>query len=1052
MITIDGVEYTEDCFEPTGTSAKTRSHIKKTLRDRLKDTYGSTKYKEFLKIQGFDDARFDYVGSVMNMMYADLTTDGIDNNANKDSKSVSRVEAEVDNANHKIAGHDALYRMMKKLYGKDEAVRLSSEMYDYTLGLNDATKILRVYCWALSGIPLVLEGRKGNPVCAPAKHLHSYVSMLAGTIHELSNSHLAGACLHASQNLILNDNGVNKSIKIKDFVERYSLDKTFTDGSDTWEFCDISNDNVYIIEDGKYVKVNKVMRRPYKDLIYTITTHTGKKVKCSKDHKFKTYVDTYEAITKASSLEVFDTVFNTNVNTPISIDKNSYDYKRGQVIGILCGDGNITRENIVRISVNGEQDYIYDAFNSFVLEHYGKGLSHEPDGRSDIYDCRVMCKEMYQDLTKDIIGLYAKDKHIDIKDKSLDYLAGFLDGVYVTDGCFNHSCAFGSISEHLVKNVSDIASLLLMKVSDVRITIDELGIRNDFYNITVTSKLLKYLDLFVKKANQSKYFNSYCIHETADICYFGKKAIKCNRKESVGGFPFYTYERYNKKYKRNTDVIVSIETEQNDEDYVYEIETESHWYSVGGILTHNCAVGSFFFDVARVMIMDGYSLEDIKDGAGRKYMTQMFQQFVFDVNDKTRIGSESPFTNISFFDRPKMRAMIEDLEWYFEPTGKDLDYIQEYVMECQRIMMDFMDIGDPITKLPFTFPVQTSCIAKDKDGNILDMEFVSDLVKRPVHHYNILVSEGTKIASCCRLLSDGDMMNNAGSVNSFGGGGSISMGSHRVVCINLNRCAIMSESEEDFTKRLDTLVFDCAKILKAHKELLYKLTEVGLQPKIADGTIDLSRCFSTVGTLGLWEMLQTLEKKFGVDEDRDVRVMKHFNDTCLKAGKQYGLNVNIEAIPGEAMAERFCKSDKLLFGDKIVPYEIYSNQTVPLTEKVDVYDRMDKDGRINLLLTGGGIVHLTIGERITPEQALNLIKYAVKSCCEHFALNLVHSMCEDGHVSEGKYTTCPVCGKPVVDYALRIVGFLRPVSSWSKARKNEFYERYIIQNNTIKAE
>ena len=53
--------------------------------------------------------------------------------------------------------------------------------------------------------------------------------------------------------------------------------------------------------------------------------------------------------------------------------------------------------------------------------------------------------------------------------------------------------------------------------------------------------------------------------------------------------------------------------------------------------------------------------------------------------------------------------------------------------------------------------------------------------------------------------------------------------------------------------------------------------------------------------------------------------------------------------------------------------------------------------------------------------------------------------------SEGKYTTCPICGKPVVDYALRIVGFLRPVSSWSKARKNEFYERYIIQNNTIKS-
>ena len=1005
MISVDNTEYFEDCFEPTGNTARTRSHIKKAIRDRLKKEYNSTKSKEFLKLQGFDDARFDYIGSVNNLMYADLTTDGIDNNANKEAKSVSRVEAECDNANHKISGHDFLYRMMKQLYGKEEATRLSAEMYDYTLGLNDATKILRPYCWALSGMPLVLEGRKGSPVCAPAKHLHSYVSMLAGTIHELSNSYVAGAV----------------------------------------------------------------------------------------------------------------------------------------------------------------------------------------------------------------------------------------------------------------------------------------------------------------------------------------------------------------------------------------------------------AVGSFFFDVARVLIMDGYTLEDIKDGSGRKYVTQMFQQFVFDVNDKTRIGSETPFTNLSFFDRPKMRAMLEDLEWYFDPTGKDLDYVQEYVMECQKIMMDFMDIGDPITGLPFTFPVQTVCIAKDDDGNILDMDFVNDFVYRPVHHYNILVSKGTKVASCCfdgnqkvvvkfnnsnivfdtfenvftkysfnatsprilhngrwkafnkvqvpyskeyykittmnnkeivvtedhlnptlrgdvvssnlttddyllfntiplataketdhnytyedgyaiglflgdgsyikyntddnvvytgvnyslnsdcfdeckdkidsflkkydcvsklstiqnnvyplifrnaeatafikrfvegesaltkelkasvlyesiefrkgildgwyasdggnsnrvysiskklidsmellctslgfvtiinvtdrtdepviirgksynknyplwclrwydtqlrssytdlykklnnsiyfkiksiekcegtgtayciqvkdgdyepyftlpngiithncRLINDGDMMNSAGSVNSFGGGGSISMGSHRVVCINLNRCALMSDSEDSFIERLDSLVFDCIKILKAHKELLYKLTEIGQQPKISDGTIDLSRCFSTVGILGLWEMFQTLESKFGADADRDVRIMKHFNETCLDLGKTYGLMVNIESIPGEAMAVRFCTADKLLFGNKAVPYSIYSNQTVPLTEKVDVYDRMDKDGRINLLLTGGGIVHLTIGERVSPKQALHLIEYAVKSGCEHFALNLIHSVCEEGHVSEGKHSTCKICGKPIVDYSLRIVGFLRPVSTWSKERKKEFYERYVIPTCSIK--
>lgn len=646
------------CFAADGTTAKTRAHIKKALRDRLKSEYNCTRYKDFLRIQGFDDARFDYVGSVNNMMYADLTTDGIDNNANKSNRTVSRVQAECDNAMHKIAGHDFLYRQLKHNVGKEEAERLCAELYDYTLGINDSTSLLKIYCYCISGTGLVLEGRDGQPKCAPPKHLHSYVSMLAGTIHEMSNNALCGAI----------------------------------------------------------------------------------------------------------------------------------------------------------------------------------------------------------------------------------------------------------------------------------------------------------------------------------------------------------------------------------------------------------AVGTFFFDCARVLLMDGYDLDDIRnDKNKRAYIKNMFQQFVYDLSDKTRVACESPFTNVSVFGKYKMMALLEDMDWYFEDTGRSLEYVSDVVMELQELFLDLMDAGDPLSNgLPFTFPVVTICMTKDDNGELKDKDFIKRLCKRPVHRYNLFVSKGTKAASCCRLLSDTEMLDVASSSNSFGGGNALNVGSHRVVCINMPRVALRAASMDDFMKSLERLVKDSVTILRAHKDLIISLEKIGLQPYVTNGYIKMERLFSTVGILGIWEMFKTLEEKFGKDENRDITVMKAFNEMCLRYGKESKLNVNIEAIPGESMAVRFAKADRLIFGYKVVPYKLYSNQTVPLTEHVDVYERMDRDGRINLLLTGGGIVHLTTGEKVTPEQAENLIKYAVKSNCEHFALNLVHSKCEDGHISEGKFDKCPTCGKPIVDYAMRIVGFLRFMSDWSKERVEEGNARYLVDISKIK--
>ena len=144
------------------------------------------------------------------------------------------------------------------------------------------------------------------------------------------------------------------------------------------------------------------------------------------------------------------------------------------------------------------------------------------------------------------------------------------------------------------------------------------------------------------------------------------------------------------------------------------------------------------------------------------------------------------------------------------------------------------------------------------------------------------------------------------------------------------------------------------------------------------------------------------------------------------------------------MAVRLCNSDKLIFGENKVPFTMYSNQFVPLWENESIWNRMTMDGKYNKLITGGGIVHVTLGEKVTSKQAKSIIKFAVESGCVHFALNGVYSECKDEHVSLGKYKVCPKCEKEIIEYYTRVVGFFVPVSSMNKTRREwEFDRRYI---------
>lgn len=306
----------------------------------------------------------------------------------------------------------------------------------------------------------------------------------------------------------------------------------------------------------------------------------------------------------------------------------------------------------------------------------------------------------------------------------------------------------------------------------------------------------------------------------------------------------------------------------------------------------------------------------------------------------------------------------------------------------------------------------------------------------------------------CRLINDIEMLDFASQSNSLGGGGSISLGSHRVITINFQRIALECQSFEDYLNILSFRVEEAAKILKAHKLMLLKFTKEGYEPFIANGFINPKRLFSTFGLLGIYEANKTLRQKFDIPEDRDItgEILDYFNTKVNDVSKKYGIIGNIEQIPGESFAVRLAEADKAIYGFGDDYYKLYANQFCPLYEDFTLAEKIKTDGKYNALLTGGGIVHIQIATQTTPQQNEQLIKFACAEGCEHFALNRVYSRCKKcGKVYNTKVDKCD-CGAEGEDLErlTRVIGFFTPVSSWGKVRREwEFPRRFFTDVSKI---
>lgn len=422
----------------------------------------------------------------------------------------------------------------------------------------------------------------------------------------------------------------------------------------------------------------------------------------------------------------------------------------------------------------------------------------------------------------------------------------------------------------------------------------------------------------------------------------------------------------------------------------------------------------------------------------RKKITNELQRFVHTVNNKFRVGGDSPFTNVSVFDRPTLSRIFNN---YYFPDGTSVSDILEEIIEVQYLFMKFMADKDPLTGTPYRFPITTCNIFTN--GPEMDQDFINMVSETNTEGpFNIFItSDNAKIASCCRLINNvSDLMKYKG-IDSFGNGG-LNIGSHRVCTVNLVRVAKESKDLEDFKLKLSDVIHGAVQILVSHRNALKKKIEAGfLQFFNPLNWFNLDQMFySTVGLSGFYEALLSLGYNLLEVQDEPIDVLKHINNLIYEFADKYSIPINVEQTPAEGAAVNLAKKDAIYFGEN--EYQIYANQFIPLWVDVDLWTRGKVDGMFSNYFPGGMMTHLNIGCEATKEQMEQLLSFAIKCGLEHFALNPVYSICSKSHSSFGKSSKCPECGEHIIDHVTRVVGYFTPVSGWAKVRREyEFPKR-----------
>jgi ribonucleoside-triphosphate reductase len=446
---------------------------------------------------------------------------------------------------------------------------------------------------------------------------------------------------------------------------------------------------------------------------------------------------------------------------------------------------------------------------------------------------------------------------------------------------------------------------------------------------------------------------------------------------------------------------------------------------------------------------------------------QEIQSYVFNMNVSTRVGFQTPFSNITMDITCPKNLKSEAVIFGGFPQKETYGEFQEEMNMINRAFAEVMTEGDANGRI-FTFPIPTYNISKDFDWADKRFDAIWEMTAKYGIPYfanfvNSDMDPDDARSMCCRLRLDNRELHKRG-----GGlfGANPLTGSIGVVTINLPRLGHTSKGKKEFLDKLNHLMDLARESLETKRTMVEKLTEGGLYPytKFYLAPIKMRRGeywanhFSTIGLVGMNEALVNLIGKditTSVGQKLAEEILTHMRKRIIGYQKETGNLYNLEATPAEGTSYRLARMDRkkhpeiIFANDKNVreknaePYYTNSSQ-LPVHHTEDIFEALDLQDKLQTKYTGGTVLHGFLGERIwdieTTKQLVR--KIAENYSLPYFTLTPTFSICPVHGYINGEHPFCPKCVmEQKTEVYSRVVGYIRPVEQWNDGKKAEFCDR-----------
>ncbi|HOT45573.1 MAG TPA: ribonucleoside triphosphate reductase [Spirochaetota bacterium] len=440
------------------------------------------------------------------------------------------------------------------------------------------------------------------------------------------------------------------------------------------------------------------------------------------------------------------------------------------------------------------------------------------------------------------------------------------------------------------------------------------------------------------------------------------------------------------------------------------------FYTLQGESAGAQAFANFDTYLAPFIWYDKLSYEEVK---------QSLQEFIFNMNIPTRVGFQTPFTNVTLDLTVPSNIAGEHVIIGGEAQEKTYGQFQDEMDMFNIAFAEAMSEGDAKNRI-FTFPIPTYNISRDFDWDNAKLDPMWEMTAKYGIPYfaNFINSDmdpEDARSMCCRLRLDNRELRKRG-----GGlfGANPLTGSIGVVTINLPRIAYASKNEGDFFETLERLMALAKSSLEIKRKALENFTENNLYPytkHYLSAIYERNKKywinhFSTIGLIGMNETcLNMLNADIATIEGKEfaLKVLDFMRNRIMQFQEETGNFYNLEATPAEGVSYRFAMHDRKLFKDIRTsgtqePY--YTNSVhLPVGHTDDLFDVLDHQDELQTKFTGGTVVHLFLGEKINDVSSVKMLvkKIAENYSLPYFTITPTFSVCPVHGYIPGAHKYCP---------------------------------------------